>query len=94
MTAVVPVFNLYLPTCFFYFQPKVITLQTQQNVFNISRQFAYQGNQLAVSEEYDEAIRLFSRAISLLPSDCRYYGNRSFCYDRLEKYEEWVTLSL
>jgi len=59
-----------------------------QDAETISRQLANQGNQLAGNEEYAEAAKLFTRAISLFNMEHRYYGNRSFCYDRMKEYEK------
>lgn len=58
-----------------------------RDVIALSRQLAMQGNQLAGNQNYEEAVRFFTKAISLFNNDCRYYGNRSYCYDRLEIYE-------
>ena len=46
-----------------------------------------QGNQLAGTQNYEEAAKLFTKAINLFNSDCRYFGNRSYCYDRMKKYD-------
>ena len=58
-----------------------------QDSVSLSKQLASQGNQLAGNEEYEEAIKLFTHAIHLLNTEFRYYGNRSYCYDRLGRYE-------
>ncbi len=52
-----------------------------------SRQFAVKGNEMANLGHYSTAIDLFTQAISLDPRDFRFFGNRSFCYDRLQQYE-------
>lgn len=53
-----------------------------------SRQFAIDGNSRANDGHFREAVDLFSRAISLDSSDFRFFGNRSFCYERLEEYDK------
>jgi len=53
-----------------------------------SRQLAVRGNEMAQVEEYTAAIQLFSEAISLDPTDFRFFGNRSYCFDRTEQYDK------
>ncbi|XP_033633177.1 uncharacterized protein LOC117294769 [Asterias rubens] len=50
-----------------------------------SRQCAVKGNEMANLGHYSTAIDLFTQAISLDPRDFRFFGNRSFCYDRLQQ---------
>lgn len=52
-----------------------------------SRQVAVQGNQMAQTGDFQSAVKLFTKAISLDPTDFRFLGNRSYCYDRIEQYE-------
>ncbi|XP_035212919.1 hsc70-interacting protein-like isoform X2 [Stegodyphus dumicola] len=52
-----------------------------------SRQLALRGNEMASLGHYQAAADLFSESIKLDPSDHRFYGNRSYCYDRLCQYE-------
>lgn len=59
-----------------------------QDLATLSRQLACQASLLANNEKYEEAVKLFTQAIALFDSDYRYYGNRSFCYDRLGDYEQ------
>uniref|UniRef100_S4RYJ0 RRM domain-containing protein n=1 Tax=Petromyzon marinus TaxID=7757 RepID=S4RYJ0_PETMA len=47
-----------------------------------------QGNQLASTQSYAEAIEKFTEAIKLYPQDFRYFGNRSYCFERLGKYND------
>lgn len=46
------------------------------------------GNKYANCGHYWEAIRYYSKAISLYDEDYRLYCNRSFCYEKLLKYED------
>ncbi|XP_038045539.1 uncharacterized protein LOC119720084 [Patiria miniata] len=55
-----------------------------------SRQTAVKGNEMANLGHYSAAIELFTQAIELDPRDFRFFGNRSFCYDRLEQYESAI----
>ncbi|CAG5136004.1 unnamed protein product [Candidula unifasciata] len=52
-----------------------------------SRQLAIRGNEMAQVEEYTAAIQLFTEAINLDQTDFRFFGNRSYCYDRIEQYD-------
>ncbi|XP_060698212.1 uncharacterized protein zgc:123010 isoform X4 [Hemiscyllium ocellatum] len=51
-----------------------------------SRQLAEQGIDLVKQGYYSEAVELFTEAVQFDPKDHRYFGNRSYCYDRLRKY--------
>ncbi|KAL4231630.1 hypothetical protein ACF0H5_009210 [Mactra antiquata] len=53
-----------------------------------SRQLAIKGNEMAHLGHYNAAIDLFSEAIRLDPKDFRFFGNRSYCYDRILLYEK------
>lgn len=53
-----------------------------------SRQLAIKGNEMAHLGHYTAAIELFSEAIKLDPNDHRFFGNRSYCYDRIQQYEK------
>ncbi|XP_055952324.1 uncharacterized protein LOC129988192 isoform X2 [Argiope bruennichi] len=59
-----------------------------QSVVLRSRQLAVRGNEMANLGYYSEAAELFSESIKLDPTDHRFYGNRSYCYDRLTLYEK------
>ncbi|XP_067656847.1 uncharacterized protein [Haliotis asinina] len=53
-----------------------------------SRQLAIRGNEMAQLGHYNPAIELFTEAINLDPRDFRFFGNRSYCYDRIHQYEK------
>lgn len=46
------------------------------------------GNKYANCGHYSDAIRYYSKAISLYDEDYRLYCNRSFCYEKLMKFED------
>ena len=52
------------------------------------------GNEAAHSGDYPAAIQQFSEAIKLEPSDYRFYGNRSYCYDRIMQFDKWVIIMI
>ncbi|XP_076364346.1 uncharacterized protein LOC143253820 isoform X2 [Tachypleus tridentatus] len=68
--------------------------EEKQNVTDIdpvvlqSRQLAIRGNEMASLGRYQEAIQLFTKAIKLDHRDYRFFGNRSYCYDRLGDYKK------
>ncbi|KAK6185754.1 hypothetical protein SNE40_007916 [Patella caerulea] len=53
-----------------------------------SRQLAIRGNEMAQLEYYSAAIELFTEAIKLDPKDFRFFGNRSYCFDRMQQYDK------
>ncbi|XP_064601686.1 uncharacterized protein LOC135467776 isoform X2 [Liolophura sinensis] len=53
-----------------------------------SRQLAIRGNEMAQLGHYSAAIDLFTEAIKLDPSDFRFFGNRSYCFDRIQQYDK------
>ncbi|XP_077789786.1 tetratricopeptide repeat protein 31 isoform X4 [Podarcis muralis] len=46
------------------------------------------GNETAKQGGYQEAVLLFTEAVKLNPREYRFFGNRSFCYERLRCYAE------
>lgn len=52
-----------------------------------SRQLAIKGNEMAQLGHYSAAIELFSEAIKLDPNDFRFFGNRSYCFDREHQFD-------
>ncbi|GBM97761.1 hypothetical protein AVEN_220219-1 [Araneus ventricosus] len=65
-----------------------IPKEDPQSVVLRSRQLAVRGNEMANLGYYSEAAELFSESIKLDPTDHRFYGNRSYCYDRLTLFEK------
>ncbi|NXN93779.1 TTC31 protein, partial [Rhinopomastus cyanomelas] len=49
---------------------------------------AGRGNEAAQHGRYAEAIKAFTQAVGLNPGEHRLFGNRSLCYERLQRYEE------
>ncbi|XP_064360037.1 tetratricopeptide repeat protein 31 isoform X3 [Dromaius novaehollandiae] len=46
------------------------------------------GNEAAQSGRYAEAVQAFTEAVKLNPREYRLFGNRSYCYEKLQQYEE------
>ena len=57
-------------------------------IYLLSFCFSVRGNEMAQLSRYTTAIELFSEAITLDPADFRFFGNRSYCYDRITQYEK------
>ncbi|KAF0305486.1 Tetratricopeptide repeat protein 31 [Amphibalanus amphitrite] len=50
--------------------------------------YAMEGNQLAKKGEFLRAANVFTLAIKLDGNDHRFFGNRSFCFERLKQYDK------
>uniref|UniRef100_A0A8C9F143 Tetratricopeptide repeat domain 31 n=1 Tax=Pavo cristatus TaxID=9049 RepID=A0A8C9F143_PAVCR len=46
------------------------------------------GNRAAMQGRYTEAVQAFTEAIKLNPREHRLFGNRSYCYEKLQQYQE------
>nr|CAB3262768.1 uncharacterized protein LOC100183053 [Phallusia mammillata] len=51
-----------------------------------SRKFAMEGNKKASALDYRSAIELFTKAIFLYNRECKYFGNRAYCYEKMGNY--------
>ncbi|NXI90993.1 TTC31 protein, partial [Psophia crepitans] len=49
---------------------------------------ADRGNKAAQKGHYAEAVQAFTEAVKLTPGEHRLFGNRSYCYEKLRRYEE------
>ena len=47
-----------------------------------------EGNKLAKSGDFTQAVNVVTLAIKLDGSDHRFFGNRSFCFERLKQYDK------
>lgn len=52
-----------------------------------SREIAAFANNLAATGQYEMAVKCFTDAIKYNPKEYKLFGNRSLCFERLEKYE-------
>ncbi|OXB69598.1 UNVERIFIED_CONTAM: hypothetical protein H355_008888 [Colinus virginianus] len=67
-------------------EPKPTALDT--NMLEQSLILAGCGYQAAVQGRYAEAVWAITEAIKLNPREHRLFGNRSYCYEKLQRYEE------
>ncbi|XP_072190370.1 tetratricopeptide repeat protein 31 [Excalfactoria chinensis] len=58
------------------------------NMLEQSMTLAGCGNQAAMQGRYAEAVQAFTEAIKLNPREHRLFGNRSYCYEKLQQYQE------
>ncbi|NXN14445.1 TTC31 protein, partial [Indicator maculatus] len=54
----------------------------------VSVSSAGRGNEAAQQGRYAEAVQVFTEAMRLNPQEHRLFGNRSYCYEKLQRYEE------
>ncbi|KAG7458823.1 hypothetical protein MATL_G00224710 [Megalops atlanticus] len=62
-----------------------------EDVVMRSMELAVIGNQLAATGRYEVAVKYFTDAIKYNPKEFRLFGNRSFCYERMQQYEKSLT---
>ncbi|NXA24665.1 TTC31 protein, partial [Ibidorhyncha struthersii] len=67
-------------------EPKPVHLDT--SVVEQSLILAGRGNEAAQKGLYAEAVHAFTEAVKLNPREHRLFGNRSYCYEKLQRYEE------
>lgn len=53
-----------------------------------SREMAAIGNRLAANGRYEMAIKCFTEAIKLTPKEYKLFGNRSFCFEKMQLFEQ------
>ncbi|XP_041928382.1 uncharacterized protein si:dkey-33c12.4 isoform X2 [Alosa sapidissima] len=80
-------------------QKEVIPLSTQspvkvdseRNVADLiarSMELAYMGNQYAASGDLERAVKYFTDAIIHNPTEYKLFGNRAFCFEKMQQYEK------
>ncbi|XP_049691463.1 tetratricopeptide repeat protein 31 isoform X2 [Accipiter gentilis] len=67
-------------------EPETVPLDT--SVVEQSLIIAGRGNEAAQKGRYAEAVQAFTEAVKLNPREHRLFGNRSYCYEKLQRYEE------
>ncbi|XP_054681128.1 tetratricopeptide repeat protein 31 isoform X2 [Grus americana] len=67
-------------------EPKPVPLDA--SMVEQSLVLADRGNKAAQKGHYAEAVQAFTEAVKLNPREHRLFGNRSYCYEKLRRYEE------
>ncbi|XP_040887022.1 tetratricopeptide repeat protein 31-like isoform X2 [Toxotes jaculatrix] len=68
--------------------PSVPTLE--ENI-KISTELAVIGNKFAGSGDFNMAVKYFTNAIKFNPTEFKLFGNRSFCFEKMQEYEKALT---
>ena len=55
--------------------------------YSKSRWNGWNGNECVYKKDYHKAIEYYNTAIELYPLEYRYFVNRSFCFDQLQRFE-------
>ncbi|XP_023992743.1 tetratricopeptide repeat protein 31 [Salvelinus sp. IW2-2015] len=58
-----------------------------EDIVKRSTELAVIGNQFASGGHFDMAVKYFTDAIKYNPAEFRLFGNRSFCYEKMQDYE-------
>ncbi|KAM9426522.1 uncharacterized protein KZ484_019986 [Pholidichthys leucotaenia] len=64
---------------------------TEQDNVKISTDLGLAGNKFASAGDYNMAVRFFTDAIKYNPTEFKLFGNRSFCFEKLQEYEKALT---
>ncbi|XP_013889933.1 uncharacterized protein LOC106537110 [Austrofundulus limnaeus] len=62
-------------------------LTLEENI-KISTDLAIMGNKFASAGDYNMAVKYFTDAIKYNPQEFKLFGNRSFCFEKLQEYEK------
>ncbi|KAM6908934.1 uncharacterized protein FYW49_012797 [Xenentodon cancila] len=66
----------------------VSSCSTFEDHVKISTDLAKFGNTFAKSGDYNMAVKYFTDAIKYNPTEFKLFGNRSFCFEKLQEYEK------
>ncbi|KAM7366228.1 hypothetical protein PAMP_015685 [Pampus punctatissimus] len=64
---------------------------TFEDNVKISTDLAVIGNQFASAGDYNMAVKYFTDAIKYNPTEFKLFGNRSFCFEKMQEYEKSLT---
>ncbi|XP_029932171.1 uncharacterized protein LOC115376611 [Myripristis murdjan] len=64
---------------------------TVEDNIKISQELAMLGNKFASTGEFDMAVKYFTDAIKYNPQEFKLFGNRSFCFEKMQQYEKALT---
>ncbi|XP_028843504.1 uncharacterized protein si:dkey-33c12.4 [Denticeps clupeoides] len=66
-------------------------VENTEDLINRSLELALIGNQCAARGNLDMAVKYFTDAIKHNPKEYKLFGNRSFCYEKMQEYEKALT---
>lgn len=64
------------------------SIPTFEDNVKISTDFAVMGNKYASDGDFNKAVKYFTDAIKHNPKEFKLFGNRSFCFEKLQEYEK------
>ncbi|KAK0149435.1 Tetratricopeptide repeat protein 31 [Merluccius polli] len=64
---------------------------TYEDNVKTSKELATLGNQYASAGRFDMAVKYFTDAIKYNPKEFKLFGNRSFCFEKMQQYEKALT---
>ncbi|XP_030627041.1 hsp70-Hsp90 organizing protein 3 [Chanos chanos] len=67
------------------------TQETKHDFLTKSVELAVVGNQYAAVGNLEMAVKFFTDAIKYNPKEYKLFGNRSFCYEKMQQYEKALT---
>lgn len=70
---------------------KTSDFPSSEDVVKISTELAVTGNKFASAGHFAMAVKYFTDAIKYNPKEYRLFGNRSFCYEKMQEYERSLT---
>ncbi|XP_076156593.1 uncharacterized protein LOC143139752 isoform X2 [Alosa pseudoharengus] len=68
-----------------------VKVDSERNVADLiarSMELAYIGNQYAASGDLERAVKYFTDAIIHNPTEYKLFGNRAFCFEKMQQYEK------
>ncbi|XP_023287004.1 tetratricopeptide repeat protein 31-like [Seriola lalandi dorsalis] len=67
------------------------TIPSIEDNIKISTELAVIGNRFAGSGDFNMAVKYFTDAIKYNPKEFKLFGNRSFCFEKMQEYEKALT---
>ncbi|XP_034425185.1 tetratricopeptide repeat protein 31-like isoform X2 [Hippoglossus hippoglossus] len=67
------------------------SIPTFEDHIKISTELAVIGNRYASTGDFNTAVKYFTDAIKYNPTEFKLFGNRSFCFEKMQEYEKALT---
>ncbi|XP_030018629.1 tetratricopeptide repeat protein 31-like isoform X2 [Sphaeramia orbicularis] len=68
-----------------------LNMPDAENNIKISTQLALLGNKFASAGDFSQAVKYFTDAIKYNPTEFKLFGNRAFCFEKMQEYEKALT---